>query len=727
MEQTGEYPQAARRLGWRRLALPLRTARRAFRPAFCLLAAALLSGGAAEPTRALRFQAGTAAEAARWQALSRAKLFELLMGGVRPATVPPGPELLYRETNSADRVVLERLSLRTLPDRRVNAWLALPQERTDRVPGVLALHGHGGTGEQVVRGQSLYWYGRALAAAGCVVIAPDIGQHTLQHRDWSLMGERTWDALRCLDYLAGRPEVDPDRLVVAGLSLGGETAMYVAALDERARLTVSSGWLTTVENMKHGHCPCWNFPGLEVHFDFADIFACVAPRGLILEIGEQERAPGGFPVDIARAAFAELQPAWRLWQAETNVELVVHPGGHVFDGGRFWERLEPWLPAPTAGPDRAATDAPSDPEVAWLTARTAELLAGCRVTAHDGTVLYTPDGKGNYRALWTRDFAYMVEYAGDLLPPGHVEAGLRYLIRAIRADGAAPDRVRPDGVAVYVAGPEDHPLGEPNLDNAAFLVIAVDAHLARVSPARQLALFREWSEPLRRALDYVPRSPAGLVFNDPARPHSPYGFTDTVGKTGELFFESLLYWTACRRFAPRAERFGEAAPAAELRRRAALIETNLARLWDEAAGAFLAASGDCRQLDIWGNAFALWLDFPLGERRARVLDFLVRQRERFLFHGQVRHLLKGEYWQRLLTPVAPERYQNGAYWATATGWMMWALAQHDPALGRQVWTELLADFRANGVFECINTGYRQLDRYVVSATNPLAAARRLGY
>ncbi len=692
-----------------------------------LAGAALAADDAAEPRRSLRFQANTPTEAGHWQTQARERLFQLMMGGARPAAIPPEPQRLHGETNTSDRIMLERLSLRTLPDRRVQAWLATPLELTGRVPGVLALHGHGGTGEQVVRGQSLYWYGRALAAAGCVVIAPDIGQHTLQHSNWSLMGERTWDALRCLDYLAARPEVDTNRLLVAGLSLGGETAMYVAALDERARLTVSSGWLTTVENMKHGHCPCWNFPGLEAHFDFADIFACLAPRGLILEIGEQERAPGGFPVDIARGAFAELQPAWRLWRAETNVELVVHPGGHVFHGVRFWERLEPWLPAREAGAARATPPAQTSPELTWLTAKTAELLAGCRVTARDGTVLYTPDGRGNYRALWTRDFAYMVENAGDLLPPEHVEAGLRYLVRAIRADGAAPDRVRPDGVAVYVAGPEDHPLGEPNLDNAAFLVIAMDAHLRRATPARQLALFREWAEPLRRALDYVPRSPAGLVFNDPARPHSPYGFTDTVGKTGELFFESLLYWTACRRLGPRAERFGEVGWAAELQRRAGLIETNLARLWDESTGAFLAASVDCRQLDIWGNAFAIWLDFPLGERRAPVLDFLARHRDRALLHGQVRHLLKGEYWQRLLAPVAPDRYQNGAYWATASGWMMWALAQRDPALGRQVWADLIADFRQNGVFECINADHRQLDRYVVSATNPLAAARRLGY
>ncbi len=689
------------------------------------------SAAAAEPVRSRRFLAPTREAAVVWQQAARRELFARMMNGGEPARVPLDPHIVSRETNAAAGVVLEELSLRTLPDRRVHAWLALPQRRAGRIGAVLALHGHGGTGEQVVRGQSLYWYGRALAELGYVVIAPDIGQHTLQHTNWSLMGERTWDALRCLDYLATRPEVDANRLAVAGLSLGGETTMYVAALDERIKLACSSGWLTTVENMKQGHCPCWNSPGLEERFDFADIFACVAPRPLVMEIGELERAPGGFPVAIARPAFAEIQSAYRVFNAETNVELVVHPGGHVFQGVRFWDRLAETLGTPVAAAEASAKAlAESNPPGAernYLIETTRKLLAGCRVPADDGTALFTPDGKGNYRALWTRDFAYMVENAGDLLPPEQVEAALRYLIKGIRADGAAPDRVRPDGVAVYVAGGENSPLGEPNIDNAQFLAIAVDAHLQRLAPAARIRLFREWSGPLDRAMDYLPRSPAGLVFNDPQKPHSPYGFTDTVGKTGELLFESLLYWTASRRLADWHERYGDSAAAEEFQKRAKLIETNLVRLWDEPAGALLAATVDCRQIDIWGNAYTIWLDFPLGPNRERVLDFLTANRERFLWLGQVRHLLKGEHWQRLLTPVAPERYQNGAYWATASGWMMWALAQKDPALGRAVWRDLIADFRGHGVFECVNEGYRQLDSYVVSAANPLAAARRLGY
>src|SRR5262245_18392240 len=121
------------------------------------------------------------------------------------------------------------------------------------------------------------------------------------------MGERVWDALRCVHCLVTRTEVDPDRVAVARLSLGGETTMYVAALDERIMAACSSGWLTTVENMKRGTCPCWNFHCLEEYFDFLYVFACVAPRPLVCEIGEQERAPGGFPVDVARKAFAEIR------------------------------------------------------------------------------------------------------------------------------------------------------------------------------------------------------------------------------------------------------------------------------------------------------------------------------------------------------------------------------------------------------------------------------------
>ena len=53
---------------------------------------------------------------------------------------------------------------------------------------------------------------------------------------------------------------------------------------------------------------------------------------------------------------------------------------------------------------------------ALLRHMTEKQLAGCMRKTESGTSILTPDGMGNYDALWARDFAYMAEYAGDLIP-----------------------------------------------------------------------------------------------------------------------------------------------------------------------------------------------------------------------------------------------------------------------------------------------------------------------
>jgi pimeloyl-ACP methyl ester carboxylesterase len=280
-----------------------------------------------------------AQEARKWQEACREKLFELMMGGGKPAKVAPDVKVIQRIEMPAANYVLEEITMQTLPDRRARCWMALPVSPKRKVGGVLAIHGHGGSGEQIVKGESLYWYGRHIAELGYPVIAPDVGSHELQHANWTLMGERVWDCLCAADYLATRPEVEGERLAVVGLSLGGETTMYVGALDERFVLVDSSGWLTTIENMKGPHCPCWNFPGLENNFEFSDIFACVAPRPLICENGEKEPAGGGFPLATAKKVFPEIQRAYKVLGAEDKAQHDIHPGAHVFSGRLFFRQL----------------------------------------------------------------------------------------------------------------------------------------------------------------------------------------------------------------------------------------------------------------------------------------------------------------------------------------------------------------------------------------------------
>jgi len=302
---------------------------------------ALCLADAPSTKRVLRFRATNPDDARQWQQQAREKLFTLMMGDQRLARVPLDAQLLKREEPAGANYTLQELTLQSWPDRRVHCWLAMPRNaKPGASPAMLALHGHSGTGEKAVRGEGIYWYGKALAERGYVVIAPDIGSHELQHKDWTLMGQRAWDAMVCMDYFCSLPEVDKTRIGTAGLSLGGETVMYVAALDTRIKVAVSSGWLTKLDNMKVKHCPCWNFPGLEENLDFSDIFALVAPRALVFENGLKEKAPGGFPTELARAAFDEVKAAYKTFGAENKVALDVHDGGHVFHGTVAMEWLD---------------------------------------------------------------------------------------------------------------------------------------------------------------------------------------------------------------------------------------------------------------------------------------------------------------------------------------------------------------------------------------------------
>lgn len=367
-----------------------------------------------------------------------------------------------------------------------------------------------------------------------------------------------------------------------------------------------------------------------------------------------------------------------------------------------------------------------DQYITWLEEAARRELAGCRAVAHDGTVLFTPDGEAHYGALWTRDFAYMVENAWDLLDTHEVRAAIEYLLRGQRADGCIPDRVLVDGapfgngVPVYSAGPVDKPLGDPPTDNSQFMVSLVYDYVCHTDDR---AFARQWLGALRRALDFTLRDAQGLVFIPPERPHSPYGFTDTIAKTGALLFSSLLYWKACGEMAHLCRWCDE--DAASYLQRADQITHTLNCLWDEDIGAYRAATHDCRQIDVWGSAFAVYIGFAQNERRQRLLHFLHDHYADYVYRGQVRHLLGDETWEHTLIPVAPGTYQNGAYWATASGWVLTVLLEIDQPLAAQMLDELMTDFQTHGIFECVNVGYEKLDHYVASAVNPLGALRRI--
>ena len=236
-------------------------------------------------------------------------------------------------TENHERHTRYDLRIDSRPDRHINIVLTVPHGASmGRTPAVVCIHGHGGSREIVYDPGSVYrGFADALAEQGYMTLSTDVGQHSVQSQHRSLMGERLWDLMRLVDLAASRPEVDPERIGCAGLSLGGEMAMWLGAMDRRVAATVSSGFLTTMENLREGHCQCWDFPGFQRRYDFADIYSLISPRPLQCQNGQQERLPGGFPVDLAETAMAEIKRAYRACGAEHAAQLVTHPEGHVFD------------------------------------------------------------------------------------------------------------------------------------------------------------------------------------------------------------------------------------------------------------------------------------------------------------------------------------------------------------------------------------------------------------
>jgi hypothetical protein len=118
----------------------------------------------------------------------------------------------------------------------------------------------------------------------------------------------------------------------------------------------------------------------------------------------------------------------------------------------------------------------------WLTTRVTQLLQGCRLTASDGTVLFTPDASSSYGAQWTRDLSYAFQYAPPSLFGDDAQtlltAAIRYTYRGQRVDGCMPDRVQADGRAVYGPGGVDTPFADHALDNGPFAAMLLVTHWA---------------------------------------------------------------------------------------------------------------------------------------------------------------------------------------------------------------------------------------------------------
>jgi hypothetical protein len=285
---------------------------------------------AAPKTRAMRYSHRSPQEAVRWQGELRTKMAKLLnIKDLITSKIPLAPQILSAEERPG--YVCEEVEFNSTPARRIEAVVTVPKTGRPPFPAVVCIHGHGGNRRIVYDRSTVYkGFAEVLAENGYATIAIDVGQHEVFEPGRTLMGERLWDLVRCVDYLCSLANVTPSAIGCAGLSLGGEMAMWLAAMDVRIAACVSSGFLTVMDQMEHNHCLCWKFEGLRESADFSDIYSLVAPRPLQCQNGLAE-PPTQFIVPLAREAMKEIHLIYADFGRSENVGLAVHRGGHEID------------------------------------------------------------------------------------------------------------------------------------------------------------------------------------------------------------------------------------------------------------------------------------------------------------------------------------------------------------------------------------------------------------
>jgi len=269
------------------------------------------------------------------QEQTRARLPEML------GDFTPKCPLHARITGKLERpdYTIEKLVFESQPKYYCTASVYLPKRRPPARPGVLFTCGH------AADGKAYHLYHEAclgLVRKGYVVLGLDpMGQgerseyfdpkdgrplvplcvsqhHYLARPSWlvgrSLAGYRTWDCVRAVDYLVTRPEVDPERIGVAGNSGGGIMALLAIAADPRIKVCAAAH---PGGSMEETYLTGQELPK-------ADILSLIAPRPCLFIVGKDSGEEAGH-----RRKMEWMRPFYRgLGAGDDRLQMVLVDGVH---------------------------------------------------------------------------------------------------------------------------------------------------------------------------------------------------------------------------------------------------------------------------------------------------------------------------------------------------------------------------------------------------------------
>jgi len=280
---------------------------------------------------------------------ARRKLYSLL--GDLPERDRPISSVFISERDCGS-YILEDLLLDLNGIEPVPAYVARPKHISGKLPCVIYNHYHGGMFQigkkEFVLNQRPYSeyepYAKVLTDLGYIAICIDVwnfGERSgrteselFKEMLWNgqvLWGMMMYDYLRSVDYMVSRDDVDPDKLATMGLSLGSTAAWWLAALDERIKLTADIccatdfGELISARGLD-GHGIYYFVPSLLKHFTSSDIMGLIAPRKRLSLNGRYDKLT---PIEGLYKIDADMKAEYAHCGASENWRMIIDNCGHM--------------------------------------------------------------------------------------------------------------------------------------------------------------------------------------------------------------------------------------------------------------------------------------------------------------------------------------------------------------------------------------------------------------
>lgn len=220
--------------------------------------------------------------------------------------LPPRTPLEATVTGTLPRgdYVVEKIHFQSLPGAYVIGNLYRPANIDKPLPAVLYLCGHTKGKVNASYQANPRWFaqhGYVALVLDPIQLGESQGFHHGTYRgerwDWpsrgyTPAGTEVWNAMRALDYLETRTDVDAERMGVTGLSGGGVISWCLGAADPRVKVVVpvcqsgSIGQVVT-DRRTEGHCDCAFWINYQ-RWCWPDIGSLIAPRALMIASGSED-------------------------------------------------------------------------------------------------------------------------------------------------------------------------------------------------------------------------------------------------------------------------------------------------------------------------------------------------------------------------------------------------------------------------------------------------------